>query len=168
MLRDKPVQRICKQAPCRSAARSRPEWSSHHVPLLQATEKLVQYEAKGLHELPEAQRDALQQAKLNPPQVPGMVPVVAGEGTSGSVSAVHCTAHIAGGPSLSPMDTNFTQQVKDEMRRRGGAFDKLRAMREAGKITSYKNKKAACLLDPDRRDKEVSFDINTGEILEWQ
>lgn len=127
---------------------------------IQATPKLVEYAAKGLHEVDEVQADALKRGEAEMPGGPAMLPVVTGEATSGPMATSFCTAHTEG-PRLGE---HFTAAVQAEMQRRGGAYERLRKLRADGKVPSYVNKAALCWIKSGVRDTPTTFDLNTGEF----
>ena len=54
--------------------------------------------------------------------------------------------------------------LQDEMRARGGGYERLRRLRAAEQLSAYSNKLAFCMLGVVSDDLKNSFDWRTGEL----
>ena len=111
----------------------------------------VQYATSGVYKIGQVQSGALQRAKEVTTGV-GMN-VIGIDAMPGGMGAKHDFAHTisdssdAESPRMRAIDENYTLPARADMRRRGGAYDKLAELRSAGKVHPYANKRMWCMLE---------------------
>ena len=103
------------------------------------------YPLQGLHALTRVQETALRLYRTETPQLPHGLDAVLVQATpdSNMRPVSHMVDALAGS---APFDRSFTAAVKRELARRGGQFERLRAMRAAGEIETYKRRRARCII----------------------